>query len=134
MLGRLTDYAIAKKLGIDAQTVRHRRLLLGIESASKGGVIAREWTAEEIALLGTMTDIDVGLAIGRNRRAVSLKRRQLGIESYVVKTSVAGDPEVLELLGKVPDKAIAELFGLHPATIAAYRARHGIFIGTPRHE
>jgi hypothetical protein len=37
------------------------------------------WRPEELALLGTMTDLRVGERVGRSRFAVKTKRRKLGI-------------------------------------------------------
>jgi hypothetical protein len=42
----------------------------------------REWTREQIALLGTMPDDELGARIGRPGNAVRIKRGKLGIPAY----------------------------------------------------
>jgi hypothetical protein len=50
------------------------RLRLGIPNPA-----ANSWTAEDIALLGTLPDEAVAARLGRSRTAVTQKRCQLGI-------------------------------------------------------
>ena len=43
----------------------------------------KKWREEQIALLGTDTDTNVGLLIGKSQPEVHRKRNELGIEKYV---------------------------------------------------
>jgi hypothetical protein len=45
----------------------------------RGTALIRHWTAEEDALLGTMTDGAVGAKIGRTAGAVLKRREKLGV-------------------------------------------------------
>jgi hypothetical protein len=49
----------------------------------QGPLWAQEWTAEQIALLGTLPDEDVAARIGNTVKAVGLKRCRLGIATAV---------------------------------------------------
>ena len=49
------------------------------EPAPRESVERRAWTAEEDALLGTMTDREVAARLGRSVHVVAHRRQRLGI-------------------------------------------------------
>lgn len=65
-----------------------------------------EWSAEEIALLGKYTDVEVAKQIGVSYHVVTYKRKQLGVTA--AKRYIKWDADLLELLGTVPDCEVAK--------------------------
>ena len=65
----------------------------------------RPWTDEEISLIGTASDYEVGRKLGRPQSCIHAKRLRLGIPSFIVRWSKAE----LALLGADTDKNIARL-------------------------
>lgn len=88
---------------------------------------AFQWTREQLRLLGTMTDMEVGAEIGLSHSVVCVKRQALGIPAFgggrppapcdPAAADAAGRP-LHELLGVVRDVELAERFG-----ISTYRIR-----------
>lgn len=77
---RLTRAAAAMGIELPPPGVFAPEVLLG--SGSRPATNShnfRHWTAEEIALLGTATDTEIGARLGRRARSVGLKRAALGI-------------------------------------------------------
>lgn len=94
-----------------------------------------DWTPQNIALLGTMTDQQVADRIGGKADAIREKRLYLGIKAYKPQASpVKGKPRpnfnwtelAIALLGTKPDKQVAEELGLAITTVALKRRTLGI--------
>ena len=84
LLGTMSDYALARRMGICHTTVHRRRLALSIPAYS--GPIDRrsgsiDWSRWD-RLLGTRTDRAIADAIGCTPVAVHYRRRKLGIPAY----------------------------------------------------
>lgn len=124
-LGRITDKALAGRIGVDMQTVRRQRLKCAIP-ACKPHPDVKPWTAEEISLLGTMPDEALGRITGRKTTTVQQKRQSLKIAAVRKKPPVAWSDEDLAMLGKQPDHRIAHRKGVSPHTIWLKRQELGI--------
>jgi hypothetical protein len=124
-LGKLTDKALAHRMGVDMATVRRQRIRLGI-SAFKPHPVVKPWTAEEVALLGTMTDQALGRITERETTAVQQKRQSLKIPAMKKKPPVVWSDEDLAELGQVPDQQIAKRKGISSQTVWAKRQELGI--------
>lgn len=94
-----------------------------------------DWTPQNIALLGTMTDQEVADRIGGKADAIREKRLSLGIKAYKPQASpVKGKPrpnfnwteQAVALLGTKPDKLVAQELGLAITTVALKRRSLGI--------
>lgn len=85
LLGVLSDYEVAQMAGLKPATVTYHRKKLGIAAAH---AVAPDWSAEEDAKLGTMTDGELAEQIGRTASAVYLRRMRMKIPSY---GSIRGD-------------------------------------------
>jgi len=121
-------------------------------SMGRRGRKRREWTEEQIGLLGTATDAEVATALGVSLSSVSAKRRELGIEPYGWKTKPSSDlgdnigseeptterrghgqllhrewvEDQIDLLGNFPDWEIARLLDTHEYYVAEKRRELGI--------
>src|SRR5581483_11332512 len=86
----------------------------------------RPWTAEEEALLGTMTDRDVGVRTGRSPATVYARRAELGIPSFRRHAPLTRPrpwaPAEEALLGTMPDPELARRLGRQPMSVF-YRRR-----------
>ena len=80
------------------------------------------WTAEEIALLGTMTDGKLADQIRRPRTTVMMKRRKLGIPAFTPQVSTIWSAAQLQLLEHNDDLRVAQLTGKLIAEVQAKRA------------
>lgn len=72
----------------------------------------RTWTDEEIALLGTMSDIDLGEKLGVPKANVTFRRKKLGIAPFNAHKSVITRPwtdKEIALLGSMPDASVAHV-------------------------
>jgi hypothetical protein len=65
----------AEQCELRRQNVIKNRLLQRLQPGYQGPM----WTAEQLALLGTLPDDEIAVRIGKTKLAVSLKRRSLGI-------------------------------------------------------
>jgi hypothetical protein len=70
----MTDTKIAKKTGRTPSAVRQKREELGVPNPTSW-----RWTAEELALLGTVPDAAVARLLGRSEHSVMQKRWKLGL-------------------------------------------------------
>ena len=66
------------------------------------------WTPEDIALLGTVPDVEVARRTGRTLEAVRQKREELGIRNPAGNRWLA---EEIALLGALPDREVARRLG-----------------------
>jgi hypothetical protein len=130
-LGEMSDAALAEKLGCGWRSVYRNRTKRGIESSQ-----SRSMGKVPVDVLGT--DIDAVIA---ERFMVSLahvqnKRTKHGIKPYSDRGSATGcasggssrilSKEIVELLGTISDKAIAEQEGVHFTTVKHWRVSRGI--------
>jgi hypothetical protein len=115
----------------ERQGERTRRLNLA-RHLQPGCHLHPAWTAEQVALLGTMPDEEVASQIGRSVRAVRLKREKMGIPNPTGMD--VWKPAELALLGTLPDREVSRRTG---RTLSATRQkRYQLKIlapgGTPR--
>jgi hypothetical protein len=84
-LGTDTDVNVAARLEACVSTVVRKRLILGIPAfhpRQYHGPQGHLWSPQELALLGTMSDADVGKEVGLSSSAVNMKRLSLGIPAF----------------------------------------------------
>lgn len=85
LLGTRSDEALAKKWGTNAGIIGGRRMALGIPSHRSQHQPTRprkstsSWTPEEVALLGTQTDVKIAKILNLDPGTVRNKRLKLGI-------------------------------------------------------
>lgn len=118
--------AITKATGISYERLGRIRILLDLGQTRSN---ARQWTKEEIALLGTDSDIEVGKMLGLPHYTVAKKRINLGIAPGGKKgrrSKSAWAQEAIELLGKIPDTQIARRFGYSLTKIRSKRSELSI--------
>lgn len=76
---------------------------------------------------GKLPDTQIAERLGIHRRYVMLKRRELGIANpTVAQNESRWTPEIVKLIGRVPDSEIAARLKCDPGTVAEYRYRHDI--------
>jgi hypothetical protein len=106
-----------------AQVEQRRQTALALGLRPTGRWSANGWTAEQLALLGTMPDEDLARKTGRTTGAVRHRRTELGIPSP---TGWAWTDAQLALLGKVPDGELAAQTGRTVGAVRCQRTGRGI--------
>ena len=88
---------------------------------------ARVWTAEEDALLGTMSDAKVAEQVGVCSAAATQRRNKLGIPPFSHQgVEYRWHPEDEALLGEMTDKELAARLGIADSTVRKRRHELGI--------
>ena len=82
------------------------------------------WTAEEVALLGVLSDEEAARKLGKSSSAVRQKREELGIPNP--EDTGRWTTEEVGLLGTVPDREVAARTGRTPHAITQKRIALGI--------
>jgi hypothetical protein len=127
LLGTKSDPEIAKLLGVHPASVTLKRKKMGIAPSIE--MDACEWTTQMLGLLGEVSDNFIGREYGISPITVKVKRLELGIPP-VGKTMLEPPPElpldVIELIGKKPDKQLADIYKVSRVHIRYYRAIHHI--------
>jgi hypothetical protein len=96
----------------------------------KTGRYVHDWPPSDIALLGTMTDLEASQIIGVSHKAAASKRLRMNILPYTPQVpEIEWTDEMLETLGKLSDKAIARRFGISYVTVSV--KRQALKINTP---
>lgn len=124
-LGKLTDKALAARIGISMQTVRRERIRRGIQ-AFKPHPEVIPWCEEDLALLGTMTDEALARRTGRQTTAVQQKRLSLNIPPVKKRPLVKWTAEELALLGSISDRELARRKGVSIPIVFRKRQELGI--------
>lgn len=128
-VGTHTDAVVAGELGIGVHSVSVKRRLLGIEAFAplRMPMPAREWSAEELAALGTTTDEAIATLLGVSAATVTTKRRSLGISAFKpAAPRIEWSAERLAALGTAPDDELASRWGVSPASVYETRRELGI--------
>jgi hypothetical protein len=107
----------------EADERRRRAVELNLGQYLHTGYHGPRWTAEELALLGTMPDDVVAARIGKTMVAVSLMRRRMGIINPAADRWTAED---IALLGTLPDGEVARLAGRSRTAVTQKRCQLGI--------
>jgi hypothetical protein len=122
-LGTMSDYKVADKYNLCQVVVFKERVRRGIEPFRKNSkwnpVI--EWTPELEALLGTMSDGDLGIKLNVPIHVVRDRRETLGIRGWHTWTK-----EEESLLGTMTDKEVADRVGCSVGAVRAKRKRLNI--------
>jgi hypothetical protein len=134
LLGKKSDEEVAALLGLTKTTIRNKRVELGIGAFAYQSKLWREWAEEELAMLGKFTDKEVGRRLNIKEMCVASKRHVLGIEPFQPRgvnksprpNAVKWTRQNVELLGKIPDKRIAEIMGVCRKSIMRKRKQLGI--------
>jgi predicted transcriptional regulator len=135
LLGSMPDPKVASQLGLTASAVRQKRTRLGIPQFAgprancKGRIRPNfKWTAEAIALLGTMSDPKVGARLGLGSSSVKWKRDALGIPPHtaICRISDSTRVELLKRVGTTSDRALAYELGISQHAVSQYRAKQRV--------
>lgn len=126
LLGQISDAKLARRAGINPETVARERRRRGIGSFRplRGPI---EWTPEMISLIGIESDGVVGRELGLSRTTIRRKRELLGIPPYApppssaVESAIAWEPEDLALLGTMPDRVVAKQLGISASSVMLKR-------------
>lgn len=103
---------IARRLGVSKQRVQQLLARIGFR-------VQRVWTAEDLRLLGTMSDNEVAKRTGRHTTTVCAKRNRLGIEPCRRLPGPRGP--VIDRVGERPGHGKLLLLRLHG------RERNGVY-------
>lgn len=125
-LGKISDAALAKEMGVYLAKVRKKRVKLGIPASRRVEKI--RWTPDMIAMLGKVPDGDIAEIYRVNILTVFQKRHALGINCYARKSKSwhYWTKKEIALLGKMPDGEVALKTGIKKASVAWKRGKLGI--------
>jgi hypothetical protein len=125
-LGKMTDREAARKTGRSINSIRVRRVRLGIPIMYAHPAI-RPWMAKEIKLLGTMTDLKLARQLGRRKHQVLAKRLSLKIPSFQHRRPARSwKASEIKLLGRFTDAEVARKIGCTQYTVYKKRIKLGI--------
>lgn len=85
LMGTMTDTALAEIVGCSQRCVsdeRNRRGIPPFASKVGGARTQREWSEDELALLGTMSDAQVAARVGYSASAARHERKRRGIDAH----------------------------------------------------
>lgn len=86
------------------------------------------WTAENIALLGTMNDVMLAARLGCDVKTVFKRRKKMGIAACPGHSdSLWADPANVALLGTMSDGEVAKIVGCTTVAVCIERNRRGIY-------
>lgn len=133
LLGRYPDAEVAKILGTYRKTVIAKRMVLGIPSYARGSNRWHTWTKSELAMLGKVKDSEVARLIGIPTACVTARRRLLKIPGFLGGKGrrpachfPTQDEAATAMLGKMPDRYVAERLHLTPDVVRRKRKSLGI--------
>ena len=113
-------FQVAELLGITPHYVIKKRRELGI----KGFDRFKQWTQEEIDLLGTMHDNELAELLDISTLIVRNKRHKLGIKEFA--RGRKWTQEEIDLLGTMSDRELAELLGINENIVYGKRKKEKI--------
>jgi hypothetical protein len=120
LLGTASDEDVARKLGRSLNSVKVKRVRLGIAAVPK------QWiTPQEIALLGTMPDAELAVKLGRTVKSIEYWRTKLG-RTYFASKSRAWTRGELKLLGKHGDAELARRLNRTHKAVQSKRVEAGL--------
>lgn len=123
-LGRMSDRALARELGLSTSTVCTKRQILGIPPW-RPRPPAVVWTPAMRRLLGRVSDLEIARRYSISSSTVVVERRRLGVPPVMDRRGIEHPPEVLAQLSLPPSEARRRT-GLNLNTIKALRKRYGI--------
>jgi hypothetical protein len=131
VLGIRGDADIARDAGVSREYVRQYREKAGVarptRKASKYNIARKAKTDAKLdGLLGTMSDEEIAIKLRMSRVTVGSRRRAAGIDRAPNPMKTKWSPEHLDLLGTIPDKALAKLVGCNFMTVWRKRRELGI--------
>lgn len=126
-LGKVPDYLLAEILRLPVAEIRAQRERRGIPRFMAKTAVPHSWTAEELKLLGTMTDAAVSGQIGTSELQVSKERQRRGIAACAMTVRQhIWLPEHDAMLGSDTDVQVAIRLGITTRTVAMRRNELGI--------
>lgn len=123
-LGKVSDKSLSEEFGVGTHLIRAERATRGIPKWQH-----IDWTAERIAILGTMPDSHAAKLIGVTKSAVFSKRVSLGIQPFGKSKAARRyhwKPADLRQLGKVSDAVLAKALGVSGSVVTAKRHSLGV--------
>lgn len=121
LLGKISDGALGKQIGISQPAVYIKRSLEGIPPSRPFNILP--WNRQQIALLGKFPDAEVASRLKTSRKVIIDKRHSLGIQSYAISSKFWHQwiPEEIALLGTKRDTEIAAQLGIAPMSVTTKR-------------
>jgi hypothetical protein len=134
LLGNHTDIEVARRLKLNVGNVVSKRRSRAIKAFRPRAENknprpnAVNWSRQNLALLGKLTDQRVSEIMKISRKSVMKKRKELGIGSYVEETQFwhTWKDEEIGRLGKFTDKELAKQLGIKPMCVTTKRWQLGI--------
>ena len=128
-LGKVSDRSLADEFGILVHKIRRERIRRGIRAWQ-----LVEWTSEQIAVLGTISDEQAAKVVGVTNSAAFTKRVSLGIPAFGLSRKdcmYQWRAPAIRKLGKDSDAVIAEKLGVSSSVVFAKRESLGIPASRP---
>jgi biotin operon repressor len=126
-LSHLSNAEVAQHTGYSLEEVARVRLLLKRRAmwSELNRNRAINWSADNIALLGTLSDQEIAHLLGCSRQAVAAKRTKLNIAPYKP-SGLQWTNDLILQLGRSSDRQVAENIGVSMSTIFSKRKSQGI--------
>ncbi|HFS8929449.1 TPA: hypothetical protein ACH1VU_006738, partial [Pseudomonas aeruginosa] len=121
-LGKEPDSRLAARFGVSREKIKYARAKLKIPAFILAEALPND--PEFMALLGNTTDTELAERYKCNPRTISGIRKNAGLPPFSGGTPVS--PEILECLGKMPDRAIMAKHGLSKNRVQNLRKLHNI--------
>jgi len=129
-LGTDSDAQVGAMLGIPWHCVYRKRTILNIPAfhpRPRSHPQGHRWSAEELALLGKMSDDQVAGIVGLSTTSVHRKRLQLEIPPFKpAAPAVDWNEARIALLGTETDEGVAARLGISRTTVKKHRSRRRI--------
>ncbi|BCE03341.1 hypothetical protein [Marinicellulosiphila megalodicopiae] len=109
----MEDKYLAQALKVTVETVTQKRESLGI----KAHIGSKKWTASELKLLGTDTDVNIANQLSVSSSSILRQRKLLNIPSFKGSTPFKWKKSAIAMLGKFTDADIAFELGVHASTV-----------------
>lgn len=126
LLGVLSDTEIAKRFGVKRATIAYRRRALGIPPVSRYQQLEHtriNLPSECIEQMGKIPDMVLAERFQVSPQTIARRREQLGISALSTgcgSTRHAWTPEIIAMIGTMPDKRLARITGI-PYKMINYR-------------
>ena len=116
-LGKFTDPQLAKKWGVNVQSVYRKRRELGISPIPRYITLS----PQIVERLGKQSDRSLAKECGVSYGKIQIERKKLNIPPFKEQKRIALTKEMLDYLGKITDKEFSIRYGINVTAVRRKR-------------